>query len=539
MQWKDLFERVILTRGYEYYRDDLVSDLRITPEIIRADVEGSEDYEVEIEREHGQITSMYCSCPYADGGKNCKHMAAVLYAAENQGDKPQESVDIAALVKAAKPEQLRAFLTSLLAEDDLLLTRFQTFVTPGTGKVNLAAYKRQVDAVIRKYEAHGYITWDYVGDFFIEIGKFLEKDVRSIQECGDADTAFELLGYIFLQTVEVELDDDGDLGMFGDDCVSLWTEIIGHAEIAQKRTYLAWFLDHLDGSVIDYMEEYLEQIVMDCFPEDEFLQSKLMFTEQRAAAVPADDNFHAQYERSRWVMLHVRLMEELHLPENEISSFAQQYWDLPDVRKRFVQQYLTRGEHEQAISLLEESLLTDRESRGIVHDHLQQLKSLYHEAGERDKYRDTLWVLLTEHPLSLEDYRELKALYTPAEWLTVREELFASLRVDAAATCYQEEGLWDRLLDYAVKAGVYAVQWFELSLTAHFPAEVLAFYAQHLRNLARRTATRNEYSRWAAMLRHMAAIKGGKKVVRELLAEWREQYSNRPAMMEEIGKGKI
>ena len=343
MQWKQLFDHAILERGYEYFCEALISDLKIAPDHIQATVEGSEDYEVVIGMENGQITSTYCSCPYADGGKNCKHMAAVLYAAEDQEYKPSETVDIAGLVKAAKPAQLRAFLTSVLAEDDLLLTRFQTFVMPGTGKINLAAYKRQVDAVIRKYEAHGYITWDYVGDFFEEIGTFLEKDVRSLQKRGNADAAFELLGYIFLQTVEVELDDDGDLGMFGEDCTSLWTEIIGNAETAQKRTYLAWFLDHLDGSVIDYMEEYLEQVVMNCFPEEEFLRTKLLFTGQRASAIPADDSFHAQYERCRWVKLHIRLMDELRLPEDEINTFSRKHWDLWNVRERFVRQYLTRG----------------------------------------------------------------------------------------------------------------------------------------------------------------------------------------------------
>ena len=28
---------------------------------------------------NGEVTDMYCSCPYALDGKNCKHMAAVLY----------------------------------------------------------------------------------------------------------------------------------------------------------------------------------------------------------------------------------------------------------------------------------------------------------------------------------------------------------------------------------------------------------------------------------------------------------------------------
>lgn len=53
--------------------------MEISDDIIRADVIGSEDYEVEISLSNGEVTDMYCSCPYALDDRNCKHMAAVLY----------------------------------------------------------------------------------------------------------------------------------------------------------------------------------------------------------------------------------------------------------------------------------------------------------------------------------------------------------------------------------------------------------------------------------------------------------------------------
>lgn len=36
----------------------------------------------------------------------------------------------------------------------------------------------------------------------------------------------------------------------------------------------------------------------------------------------------------------------------------------------------------------------------------------------------------------------------------------------------------------------------------------------------------------------MQKIDGGKEAVKEMAAEWRQQYRNRPAMMEELGKVK-
>ncbi len=38
-----------------------------------------------------------------------------------------------------------------------------------------------------------------------------------------------------------------------------------------------WFTTHMDGSVIDYLEEYIEQIIMEEFKEPEYEQDKLFF----------------------------------------------------------------------------------------------------------------------------------------------------------------------------------------------------------------------------------------------------------------------
>lgn len=84
--WRDLFQDHILARGEMYFYDGAVQELHKTEHGYQAIVEGTEDYEVEIEIEEGEVCEMYCSCPYAEDGSHCKHMAAVLYEIEEQDE---------------------------------------------------------------------------------------------------------------------------------------------------------------------------------------------------------------------------------------------------------------------------------------------------------------------------------------------------------------------------------------------------------------------------------------------------------------------
>ena len=72
--WEEYFAPHILLRGWDYYQESAVTDLRETGKgKYRAKVQGTEDYSVEIEMEDGVPVIMECDCPYADDGNNCKH----------------------------------------------------------------------------------------------------------------------------------------------------------------------------------------------------------------------------------------------------------------------------------------------------------------------------------------------------------------------------------------------------------------------------------------------------------------------------------
>ena len=79
MKWHTLFRQQILDRGIEYYEDGHVQDVSYSADEITAQVDGTDLYDVQITLDGEEVTDMYCSCPYAVDGRNCKHMAAVLF----------------------------------------------------------------------------------------------------------------------------------------------------------------------------------------------------------------------------------------------------------------------------------------------------------------------------------------------------------------------------------------------------------------------------------------------------------------------------
>ena len=99
-----------------------MADLCDSDGTISAKAEGSEEYNVEIEYAGNQILSMYCSCPYAEGGENCKHMAAVLYAWEEDPEPTNNrNAALKDAIGAMDAEELRRLLSDCCeAWDDIL-----------------------------------------------------------------------------------------------------------------------------------------------------------------------------------------------------------------------------------------------------------------------------------------------------------------------------------------------------------------------------------------------------------------------------------
>ena len=64
INFKDLFNPIILKRGYDYYKENKVSNIDVSSNQIFGIVNGKENYFVTIDLFHNKIDSAECTCPY-------------------------------------------------------------------------------------------------------------------------------------------------------------------------------------------------------------------------------------------------------------------------------------------------------------------------------------------------------------------------------------------------------------------------------------------------------------------------------------------
>lgn len=575
MNWQKLFASHILERGYDYYCDGAVENIEIGRDDIRADVVGTEDYEVEISLNDGKVTDMYCSCPYAAGGNNCKHMAAVLYEwtadimdedepedTDNEDmddDEDAESMDlfepavtvcdykkksaaVEKLVTSAERDIVQAFLVSVLAEDKKLLLRFRNMVNKCATKEDVEDYFEQIDEIADRYLGRDhFINYYQAYDFMSELEEIIDKDVRRMIDNGSHISAFHVMNHIFVLLGNVDMDDSGgETSMLAEQIYQLWLELLTKVNAQDKRKMFIWFTTHMDGSVIDYLEEYIEQIIMEEFKEPEYEQDKLSFMEEMIEkAEKKDSGWSRDYAVGKWTVTYLKTLEEKNAPEDQLEEICKKYWNNSGVRRYYIDRYFEKKEYDRVLQVLDESIELDKAYRGQVLEYIQKKKEIYRLQGNKSAYIEQLWKLVLEQSAGdLDIYKELKAQYSEKEWLIKREELFKKLPPNAHIDrLYKEEKLYDRLLAYVLKSsGLYAVQSYENVLKKEYPKQILSKYQGEVNKMASCTGNRKHYADLVALLRRMKRIKGGSEIVETIVEEWKIKYRNRPAMMDELSK---
>lgn len=156
MKWEKLFKPHILERGYEYFRSHSIQNMEISSNRIRANVLGTEEYEVEILLSQDNITELYCSCPYAEEGKNCKHIAAVLYEWFDKKEKKdkkgstlnKKKEEISNLLEKIDKQTINSFLSEVLMENEKLFLRFKNLLNENDTEEYLELYREEIEDII-------------------------------------------------------------------------------------------------------------------------------------------------------------------------------------------------------------------------------------------------------------------------------------------------------------------------------------------------------------------------------------------------------
>jgi SWIM zinc finger len=547
MNWTTEFEDYILDRGFQYYADDCVKDIRFKDGVVTATVDGSEKYEVKIRVYNDQVNDMYCSCPHAFSGHNCKHMAAVLYEFSNQFDdksildqETDNEDSIFELVNEADEATIRSFLISLLEEDERLITRFKQLTHSEVSKEDLRRYKEQVDmAIFNNQDRYGFISYYNASKFYNDITEFLDNDIQMMIDNENYEASFELTNYIFLKIGKIDIDDSGgEIGMLAGECNQIWNDILNHADLEFKKFMFEWFVQHLDGSIVDYLEEYVETIILENFNEDVFISTKLSFLEIKIKQLAKNaDSWSRNYHLGKWVVSFIMLMERVGDDLDGREDYFKNYWEIPSVRKYYVEKCIEIKDYQGAIDTLIESQKIDYSYPGLIKEYSTKLKDIYRLIGNKEEYINMLWhLILNDDAGNLAIFKELKEQYSDEEWMIKREKIFSDMpQYGHVDVLYKEEGLYDRLLAYVESSfGLFALKKYEDVLIKEYPKEILEKYRVEVEKMAVPTSNRKTYQQLVVILHKMSKMQGGKEVVKEIVQRWRTVYSNRRAMMDEL-----
>ncbi|MXV60963.1 hypothetical protein GS429_02570 [Natronorubrum sp. JWXQ-INN-674] len=106
-------------RGERYYNHGAVTDIERVDDRLRATVQGSRPYTVEVTLSNGSYMEGQCSCP--DDAVPCKHIVAAVLASGDV-EAVGEGRSIEEVLETATPDELRAFLRTR-AEEDITVRR--------------------------------------------------------------------------------------------------------------------------------------------------------------------------------------------------------------------------------------------------------------------------------------------------------------------------------------------------------------------------------------------------------------------------------
>ena len=537
MEWENNFSKTVLNRGYNYYLDGYVEDISITKNKIKAVVYGTHHYRVEIGLDGDEIKDMSCNCPYAQDGFNCKHMAAVIFEWERRVSHPE--IGHSEILDDESDDDMRSFLLQLFNEDPELVERFKQF----TSKENLMdAMRSELFAIIKHHQySYNYIDTDSTVPFCEDYEKCLFKWVDLLKQKNEYFNAIRFLIEAHDILGSLDIDSDGGhpygLSYYINEAFS---DILPYMDISERKEIFELLRQHFYTMKNAAFKIDIVDTLLSRFIGDEYVESQLNFIEEQYDYfVKYPSIFDREYMLNLFANNYLEFLEKNDASKKEIEAIYKKYWKCYSVRMNCVQSCINDKNYDQALKYLDKCIKLDYKDQSLLKRDIEMKKDIYKKQGNREGYREMMKVIVLDfRNASIEEYLELKNLYTSEEWVKERDSIIKQINSDwLLCDIYAKENLHKQLLDSIIKSNNKSLltQYTDL-LKDEYPEQLLHMYRVAVEKEAERASNRSYYRQLVGDLRNMKAITGGDKVVDEIIKKWKIQYKNRTAMMDELSK---
>ncbi|OQX84138.1 hypothetical protein B6D60_09705 [candidate division KSB1 bacterium 4484_87] len=558
----------IVNRGINYFENGAVENLvKISESEWRADVIGSEDYRVEITIDDGEIIDWYCTCPY-DWGPVCKHVVAVLYEIEKamngneinvhgKKSKKQKKAEKSQLeqfeeiLKKVSKKDLAVFLKEFALDNEKFFSEFFIHFSDLIKTNKKENYKTWIKEIARSFSGrYGFIEYNESFPLFRQVDSLLRKAEKYFDENNTAE-AIRICQAV-IEEVPVIVQKMDDSAGFSSATMD-WAFSLIHKNLSKippsekdalldyclkeffksKYTGFGWENDFL--SLMPHLISNLEQ-------EKAFF--KALDLAQRKAG--KGDSWSSTYKivRLKRAKLDYFLITKR---KEEATKFAEENIEHDEFRKFLIDEAIEKREFDRAKKLIHGGIDEAQKNNypGLVQDYKSRLLEIARLEKNKDEVRKYAEELFYSSYFNFKFYDILKKTYSKDEWEDVVEDIIDEIKsrgrsggsIGILAQVFIKEKYQDRLLKLLQEHSddLHIVENYATHLKKAYPKELLKIYENAVRVYAQNTG-RNFYEEIARVLKNMLKIEGGEKVVRKLVAEFKEKYPRRRAMMEILNK---
>ena len=537
MEWENNFSKRVLNRGFNYYLDGYVEDIYINSKKIKAVVYGTRHYHVEIALNGDNIKEMSCDCPYALDGHNCKHMAAVLFEWERRVSHPE--IGHFEVIDDASDEDIRSFLLQLFNENPELVERFKQFSSTDN---SMDTMTNELLEIIRYYQYdHNYINTDNTVPFCEDYEKCIFKWIDLLKQKKEYFNAIRFLAdaYNILDSLDIDVD-EGQPYDLSYSINEAFSEILPYMDISERKEAFEFVRQQFYSMENASFKVDLVETLFSRFTGNEYVESQLDFVEEQY-------DYFGEYPTifNRELMIdlavngYIELLEKNNASKKEIKAVYKKYWKYDSVRISCVKECMLNKEFDQALTYLDKCIKLDYKDQSLYKRDVEMKKDIYQKQGNREGYREMMKILVLDfRDTGMEEYIELKNLYTSEEWIKERDSIIKQINSDwFLCAIYAEENLHKQLLDSIVNSNdKHLLCQYTHLLKDEYPEQLLRMYRVAVEKEAEHASNRTYYRQLVGDLRVMKSISGGDKVVDEIIKKWKTQYKNRTAMMDELSR---
>ena len=571
--WESYFPPRVLSRGYRYFEDGCVARVKPVSAGWECDVDGSERYNVFVGED---FESSSCDCPYFLDRGFCKHIAAACYEIEysrsfsdalassgGESKDERKETDPFELVESLDAELLRSYLVEILKADETWRADFVRRFGELDSMRLRGEFLDGVRAVVREHSYRGFV--DYRSAYRCEraLSRFLDDFMAPIIARQEYGIVFDLMTQfaLFLQKIAID-DSDGFFSAMLQSCSHYWGIAFDAGDTRLKQDMFDWMRGFIEddgdneedeAGILWYIEETVEEFICDRFANDPDFAGQTRDLAERIVAQELAEPvtflgydgktvLHRSMHRFElWESAKITCMQVLGTTDEEIDCEIDACPPSFEVILPLVDTAQQRGDTGRAQQLLEHYV--ERLDDGAFSTRAAlRLLEIYSQTQQEEMRAVTLYRLVVQgRPQNDDQLRSwLRKLQkqTGDHWSGYEEELEAAL-ADSGHKLHEFLAFTDQRRKLAAALEEYGSR-YELDhyrglLAQEFPERYLAAYEHEVRDmLFGPPQKRGTYASGVWRMRLMLDIPGGKPIVARLVAELRETYPRRRALMEEL-----